>query len=72
MRSIIIEKSKETIQVVSFIHHNGWTESQDCRMQDCRMMANNLAESEWLIDFDVMFFNTISELNNFLLDNLKL
>ena len=67
MRSIIIERSKETMQVVSFIHHNGWT-----RSQDCRMMANNLAESEWLIDFDVMSFDTISELNNFLLDNLKI
>jgi len=55
------------MQVVSFIHHNGWT-----RSQDCRMMANNLAESEWLIDFDVMSFDTISELNNFLLDNLKI
>lgn len=71
MYSIIIERSKEQMQIVWVFTKEVLHNTKDLSWTT-RAYANELSANKTVNDYDVLYFNTLEELNNFLLDNLKL
>lgn len=71
MYSIIIERSQECMQVVWVFTKETLHNTKDL-MWTTRAFANQLSSVGKISDYDVLYFDTLEELNEFLLDNLKI
>ena len=62
MYTIIIERSQDYMQVVNVLIRH----PEPIAILNCLEMEN-----KWL-DLDLLYFNTLEELNKFLIDNIKI
>lgn len=71
MYSIIIERSQECMQVVWVFTKSTLHNTKDL-WWTTRWYANQLSHNKTIDDYDVYVFDTLEELNEFLLSNLKI
>lgn len=71
MYSIIIERSQDAMQVVWIFTKETFKNTKDLSWTT-RWYANQLAHNKKIDDYDVYEFDTLDELNEFLLSNLTI